>query len=115
MAATEQILQPRYFAETALYLRSASTMSPLHDACLDGDTERVRQLLDEGAPVDVKDKDGRTVLMKAILQGHTEVVRLLLDKGAAVEKFDPEPHHKKYIRCYQPRFRTVGGRGPNLR
>ena len=40
-------------------------MSPLHDACRDGDTERVRQLLDEGAPVDEKDEVGRTALMLA--------------------------------------------------
>ena len=63
MAATEHILQPRYFAETALYLRSASTMSPLDGACLDGDTERVRQLLDDGAPMDEKDEHGMTALM----------------------------------------------------
>ena len=86
MAATEHILQPRYFAETALYLRSASTMSPLHDACLDGDTERVRQLLDDGAPMDEKDEHGMTALMEASMHGHTEVVRLLLDKGAAVDE-----------------------------
>ena len=33
-------------------------MAALHDACRDGDTERVRKLLDEGAPVDKKDGDG---------------------------------------------------------
>ena len=40
-------------------------MSPLHDACRDGDTERVRQLLDDGAPIDEKGKYGRTPLMHA--------------------------------------------------
>ena len=52
-------------------------MSPLHDACRDGDTERVRQLLDEGAAVDEKDKNGDTALMLASENGHTEVVQQL--------------------------------------
>ena len=88
MAATEHILQPRYFAETALYLRSASTMSPLHDASTCGHTEVVRLLLDEGAPMDEKDENGMTALMLASRYGRTEVVRLLLDKGAAVDVKD---------------------------
>ena len=60
--------------------------SPLYHACRNGDTERVRQLLDEGAPVDEKDENGRTALMQASLGGHTEVVQLLLGKGAAVDE-----------------------------
>lgn len=58
--------------------------SPLYHACRNGDTERVRQLLDEGAPVDEKDENGRTALMQASLGGYTVVVQLLLGKGAAV-------------------------------
>ena len=65
-------------------------MSPLHDACRDGDTERVRQLLDEGAPVDEKDEYGVTALMKASENGHTELVQLLLGKGAAVDEKDKD-------------------------
>ena len=53
--------------------------SPFHEACRAGDTERVRQLLEEGAPVDEKDEDGTTALMLASEYGHTEVVQLLLD------------------------------------
>ena len=63
-------------------------MRSLHDACRAGDTERVKKLLDEGAPLDEKDKYGDTALMDAILNGHTEVVRLLLDKGALLDEKD---------------------------
>ena len=55
-------------------------------AILQGHTEVVRLLLDKGALVDVKDKDGRTALMEAILHGRTEVVRLLLGMGASVDE-----------------------------
>ena len=64
---------------------------PLHDACRAGDAERVRQLLDEGAPLDEKDGWGDTALMKASVRGHTEVVQLLLDrleKGASLLEKD---------------------------
>ena len=57
--------------------------SPLYHACRNGDTERVRQLLDEGAPVDEKGEYGYTALMWASKRGHTEVVQLLLDNGAS--------------------------------
>ena len=58
----------------------------LHDACRDGDTERVRQLLDEGAALDEKNEYGFTALMEASYHGHTEVAQLLLGKGAAVDE-----------------------------
>jgi ankyrin repeat protein len=65
-------------------------MSPLHDACRNGDTERVKQLLDGdgGARVDKKDEYGNTALIVGSTAGHTEVVRLLLDKGALLDEKD---------------------------
>ena len=71
-----------------------------HDACRDGEN-LVRQLLDEGAPVDEKDESGKTALMWASENGHTEVVRLLLSKGAAIDVKDEMPGHRA----------DVGGRG----
>ena len=65
-------------------------MAPLHDACRDGDTERVRQLLDNGALVDEKNNNGSTALMLASASGHTEVVQLLHGKGAAVDEKDED-------------------------
>ena len=56
----------------------------LHAACERGDTERVRQLLGDGVPVDEKGWRGRTALMYASRHGYTEVVQLLLSKDAPV-------------------------------
>ena len=61
-------------------------MGVLHAASRDGDTERVKQLLDDGAPVDAKDEQDCTALLWASLRGQTEVVKLLLDKGASVDE-----------------------------
>ena len=63
-------------------------MSTLHGASRAGDTKLVKQLLDQGVPVDEKDKEGNTALMKAILHGQTEVVKLLIDKGALFDAVD---------------------------
>ncbi|KAK3944343.1 hypothetical protein QBC46DRAFT_280208 [Diplogelasinospora grovesii] len=44
----------------------------------------VQQLLEKGADVHARDKDGRTALSYAAERGHEAVVKLLLDKGADV-------------------------------
>jgi len=56
----------------------------LLNACKDGDLEKVKQLLEEGADVNVKDEKGRTALMFASWYGHKKVVKQLLEKGADV-------------------------------
>ena len=65
-------------------------MSPLHDACRAGDTERVKQLLDGdgGAHVDGKDEEGWTALGRASYEGQTEIVKLLLDQGVLLNEKD---------------------------
>ena len=48
-------------------------------------TESVRLLLEAGADVEARDKDGDTVLMQAAWNGHTEILRLLLQAAAEVD------------------------------
>jgi ankyrin repeat protein len=61
--------------------------SDLLEAAEAGDTARVEQLLEQGADVNAKDKDGYTALMLAAFSGHTETVKTLLDAGAARKTF----------------------------
>ena len=51
-------------------------------AAAEGDTDRVRALLEGGEPVDQRDDNGRTALIAAAAGGHTEAVFALLDGGA---------------------------------
>ncbi len=47
-------------------------------------------LLDKGANIETKDKDGWTPLLSATVNGHEAVVQLLLDKGANIEAKDKD-------------------------
>ena len=56
--------------------------TPLIIACLYGQIDAAKFLLDEGAEIEARDKDGSTALLVASFFGHTEIVTWLLDQGA---------------------------------
>lgn len=64
---------------------SAAGAGPLHDAAKNGDVERVKQLLDQGANVAEPDSAGEPALITASLAGHADVVAVLLDRGTDIE------------------------------
>ena len=61
---------------------------PLHVAAYGGKEDIVQVLLEKGATVDVKDRDGATPLMKATEKDYPTIVELLLYWGADVEARD---------------------------
>lgn len=56
----------------------------LHQACISGNIELVRRLLDQGHVVNVRDHAGWLPLHEASNHGFRDIVQLLLDRGAAV-------------------------------
>jgi ankyrin repeat protein len=50
-----------------------------------GEIDKVKGLLDQGVPVDAKDDDGWTALMKATYEGHRHIVQELIVRGASVD------------------------------
>ena len=65
-----------------------SAEQALRSAALEGQIEKVRTSLDQGASPDARDADGRTALMMAAFNGHTETAQLLMDRGAKVNVHD---------------------------
>jgi len=53
-------------------------------AALDGNTEKVKELIHRGADVNQRDDNGRTALMFAVVNMHYETVKVLLESGADV-------------------------------
>ena len=59
--------------------------TPLHIAAQGGHIKMVKQILQEGAQINVRNEDNYTPLHLATLGGHTRTVELLLKKGALIE------------------------------
>jgi len=62
----------------------------LLDASRQGDVDTVRNLIGDGALIDIKDSAGKTALMLAIRSGSRQVAELLLEKGADINAQDSE-------------------------
>ena len=58
--------------------------TPLMRAALDGNTERVKELIHQGADINQRDDNGRTALMFAVINAHYETMDVLLESGADV-------------------------------
>lgn len=57
----------------------------MFDACRDGRAEDVLPLLDAGAPADMRDAEGNSLLMLAAYHGHADLVAELARRGADVD------------------------------
>lgn len=68
-------------------LTTELTRTALMDAMADDDMEMIKVLIDAGAEVDARDKDGETALMMASGR-QLDVVKLLLARGAKVNSKD---------------------------
>ena len=67
----------------------AASVAELLAACTAGDTARVRDLLDAGAPAATQEEStGESALMRAASTGSAEIVALLLERGAPWNALD---------------------------
>lgn len=64
--------------------RNAKGETKLHEACIAGNYQLAKMLLDQGHPVNLRDHAGWLPLHEAANHGHRDIVELLLDKGATI-------------------------------
>lgn len=87
--AAQQTVEASFEKRTPSASTSVSTLqqqgSDLRRAARDGDKRLVELLLVEGAPVDSRNREGRTGLSLAAEYGYIDIVRLLLDYKATVD------------------------------
>lgn len=79
-AETRQAYHQRRMQET-----DGRGWTDLHRAAAKGDVAAVQRLLDQGVPVDVREKKGGTPFYEAARRGQLEVMKLLLKNGAKVD------------------------------
>ena len=60
----------------------------LFDLARAGEAERLAAYVDAGAPVDLTDPSGNTLLMLAAYHGHAATVAQLADRGADVDRLN---------------------------
>ena len=63
---------------------SAAWAGELHEAAKTNDTDRIRELISQGAPINSKDETDRSALYWAAQEGHIPALKLLVDHGADV-------------------------------
>ena len=90
----------------------------LHDAVLDGDVERVEQLLAAGADPNRADDDGLTPLHFAAQSGSVEAAQLLLDAGAEPNAVNRHGNSSLFVAVFNSRgegelIRLLRDRGAN--
>lgn len=85
----------------------------VHRAALEGDLERMRELVGSSAElVHLGDTEGRTALHRAVLTGRIDLVGYLIDKGADVNRPQAFGNHYSAYR-YQPIDLALFWRGRN--
>lgn len=69
----------------AMNYNTERLVEEFHGAALEGNTNRVKKMLKEGVPVDIKSVNNWTPLICAACRGHTAICQLLIDHGASIQ------------------------------
>ena len=70
------------FALAALSLPGLVEAAPIHQAAKNGDVDKVRRVIEEGADPNALDREGGTALHWAVAKKHADVARVLVKAGA---------------------------------
>ncbi|KAJ1527888.1 hypothetical protein ONE63_007824 [Megalurothrips usitatus] len=91
--------------------------TPLHVACIKGNVDKIRSLLDANANPNTKDNAGWTPLHEVANHGFTEAVQLLLKAGALVDVpgvGNVTPLHEAVYNKHLPIVKLLVAHGANI-
>ncbi|OHD54564.1 MAG: hypothetical protein A2Y33_03415 [Spirochaetes bacterium GWF1_51_8] len=88
--------------------------SALIDASRTKNTNKILELLKQGASPDAADKEGRTVLMKAAMHGNLDVVKILIEAGADIEAEDEKGNTALFWTADTQVFKYLLQRGADI-
>jgi ankyrin repeat protein len=71
-----------------MYASNADGKTPLHYAAISGNVDRIKNLIDSGNKVNIKDNDHKSALYYAALNNHADVVKWLVEQGASFEDIE---------------------------
>ena len=83
-------------------------------AALDGNTEKVKELIHQGVDINERDENGRTALMFAVINSHYDTLRVLLENEADVNA-KSNKGGTKALRCYYRRRSEINRTANKLR
>lgn len=78
-----------FYTENTRTNRKKEVGKPLCEAAKNGDTEKLKTLIDSGADVSYFDDEGLTPLMHAAQLGHAAAVKTLLEAGTPWNALNP--------------------------
>ncbi|HVV68453.1 MAG TPA: ankyrin repeat domain-containing protein [Gammaproteobacteria bacterium] len=87
----ERYLASSYAASQAKFLKLESksknkkNLYALHDACREGDIEKIRLLLSQKVDIEMRNEHGLTALHVAVMKKKLEVVKILIENKADIE------------------------------
>jgi ankyrin repeat protein len=79
------VTDPQPDAEPQIPPEAVELAHPMFDLARAGETAALTQYVDRGAPVNMTDANGNTLLMMAAYHGHAELVSDLAERGADVD------------------------------
>ena len=92
--------------------------SPLAKAAARGNLAKAKELLDEGASINVSDALGRTPLHMAAFSGHPKTSDLLIARGANIEAKDRvgmTPLHAAVLGGDEPEVELILNKNPDIK
>ena len=81
--------------------------TPLHSACVSGDTLAAIALIERGAILNEKNQHGDTSLHRACYNGHTATAVALIERGASVNEKDEDGWTPLHYTCFYSHSATA--------